>query len=514
MIDRPAASKTKDRFAQSRKTKDKRLMTNVKIHSRKLSGWIVLSFFIFHFSFSFAQELLNYPLDTVNGEEMYRYQVEKSIGLYRVGVNFNVSQAEIVRCNPQLRERGLHYGEIILIPTGRPVVIETKPEVVQTVITETVTPVTPTPTAQDTPAVTDTLPARPDTVLVPIDSLRIDSLRIDSLQADSTALDSVVMDTRRVVELALLLPFESQQTKRSGNAERMLEFYQGALMALRELQNDSTLYRLRVYDTGRSERRINILCDTTDLDSVKGILGPVYPIQIERMAAWCEVHQVPLLLPFSDETDLATHPQVMQFNSTDRQEADSLCAWIAKQRNIHCVAVEASGAPSAWVSMLHKQMYAKGISFITVSLRELMTDSVEYAFDLSKENIIILHNDRFQNIRMVLSHLERLQRIGYRIRLVSQYSWQKEDITLPQIYTSMFTKTEGREAYDEQWKATFANEHVSDLPRYDLLGYDLMRALIDRIEGKEESTGLQSDIQWKQIENGGYQNARVKVVVK
>ena len=37
-----------------------------------------------------AQELLNYPLDTINGEEVYRYQVEKSIGLYRVGVNFNV----------------------------------------------------------------------------------------------------------------------------------------------------------------------------------------------------------------------------------------------------------------------------------------------------------------------------------------------------------------------------------------------------------------------------------------
>ena len=459
-----------------------------------------------------AQELLNYPLDTVNGEEMYRYQVEKSIGLYRVGVNFNVPQAEIIRCNPQLRERGLHYGEILLIPTGRPVIIETKPEVVKTVITETVMPA---PVMMpDTAAVADTMPARPDTALVPIDSLRTDSLHVDSLRADSTALDSVVIDTRRVVELALMLPFESHQTKRSGNAERMMEFYQGALMALRDIQNDSTLYRLRVYDTERSERRIHALCDSSELDSVKGILGLVYPIQIERMAAWCETHQVPLLLPFSDETDLTTHPQVMQFNSTDRQEADSLCAWIRAHQDSHCVAVEASGAPSDWVATLHKQMHAKGIRFATVSLRELMIDSVEHALDVTKENLIILHNDRFQNIRMTLSHLERLRQAGYRIRLVSQYSWQKENIALPQLYTSMFTKTEGHAAYDEQWKATYANEHVSELPRYDLLGYDLMRALIDRLDGKEESTGLQSDIHWKQIENGGYQNAQVRVVVK
>ena len=95
-----------------------------------------------------AQELLNYPLDTVNGEEVYRYQVEKSIGLYRVGVNFNVSQSEIVRLNPQLRERGLHFGETLLIPTKRPVVISTKPRIVETIVKET--KVMPEPEPKDT----------------------------------------------------------------------------------------------------------------------------------------------------------------------------------------------------------------------------------------------------------------------------------------------------------------------------------------------------------------------------
>ena len=190
-------------------------------------------------------------------------------------MSFTGPQAETLRCNPQLRGRGLHYGDILLIPTGRPVIIETKPEVVKTVVTETVVPA---PVMMpDTAAVADTMPARPDTVLVPIDSLRADSLHVDSLRADSIAQDSVIIDTRRVVELALMLPFESHQTKRSGNAERMMEFYQGALMALRDIQNDSTLYRLRVYDTERSERRIHALCDSSELDGVKGPSGLLYP---------------------------------------------------------------------------------------------------------------------------------------------------------------------------------------------------------------------------------------------
>ena len=201
-----------------------------------------------------AQELLNYPLDTIHGEEVYRYEVERSIGLYRIGVNFNVSQNDIIRLNPQLRERGLHYGETLLIPTGRKVESgkrkvesgEPQPQPQPVVATDSIP--------------SDTLAAKPDSVVVS---------------------DSVVApDTRRVVELALMLPFESQQSKRSGNADRMMEFYQGALLALKDLQNDSTLYRLRVYDTERSERRVSALCDSAALDSVQAILGLVYPIQI------------------------------------------------------------------------------------------------------------------------------------------------------------------------------------------------------------------------------------------
>lgn len=433
-----------------------------------------------------AQELLNYPLDTVHGEEVYRYQVEKGIGLYRIGVNFNVSQSEIVRLNPQLKERGLHYAEILLIPTGRPVVQETKPKVVETVVTEE--------------QVVVAKPVVPDTVAVVPDSVQT---------------DTILPDPRKVVELALMLPFESQQTKRSGNAERMMEFYQGALLALRDMQNDSTLYRLRVYDTERSERKVKELCDSTELDSVQAILGLVYPIQIERVAEWCELHRVPLMLPFSDDIDLTHYSQVLQFNSSDTQEADSLCAWMVKQEGAHFVAVEVREADLASsIRTLRKQMRKNGLSYTGMALRDLMSDSVDYALDREKENILILHSDRYQQARMLLPHIAKLQEAGYRIRIISQYSWQKEKITLPQAYTSMFTIEDEHAIYDAMWAEVFKNEHVSESPRYDLLGYDLMKATIAWLKGEKESSGLQSAIRWQQVEKGGYQNECVKVIVK
>ena len=451
-----------------------------------------LSIFNFQFSIATAQELLNYPLDTVNGEEVYRYQVERSIGLYRIGVNFNVPQSEIIRLNPQLRERGLHFDEIILLPTGRKV--EAKKVVVEEV-KETIVPTdTVVPVNRDTVIPADTMAVPTDTV-VPTDTI-------------------MVPDGRRVIEFALMLPFESQQTKRSGNAERMMEFYEGALLALRELQDDSILYRLRVYDTERSERKVQELCDSTELDSVKAILGLVYPIQITRMVAWCEEHQVPLFLPFSDDVNLKNHPQIHQFNSPDADEVEALVRWIANREDRHCVLVDTKEADiSPSMRLLRKKLKAQEIPYSTLALRDLLNDSVGYAVDSFQENIFILHSDRYQHVRMALPHIAKIHVMKL---LVSQYAWQKEHINMHQVYTSKFVTDTDLTDYDRLWEETYTNTHVSDMPRYDLLGYDLMREIIHIVLQKEDTKQpLQSPIVWESTgEQDGWQNTYIQIIEK
>jgi hypothetical protein len=311
-----------------------------------------------------------------------------------------------------------------------------------------------------------------------------------------------------------MLPFESRQTKRSMNGDRMMELYQGALLALHELQDGNTRYRLRVYDTERSERRVNELCESTELDSIQGIVGLAYPIQVERMVNWSEAHNIPLLLPFSDDVDLNNRPHVLQFNSTDKQEADSLCGWISLH-NTHCVAIEVNEADLApTIRSLRRQMTAHGIPYTALALRDLLADSAAYALDIAKENIIILHSDKYQHVRILLPHLAKLQEDGYSIRIISQYSWQKENIALPQLYTSMFNTPKDQATYTALWNTYFSPEHTSETPRYDLLGYDLIRAMVAWLQGTKETNGLQSDIRWMQTsENGGYQNAKVTVMI-
>lgn len=416
----------------------------------------------------------NCPKDTVNGEIVYKYQVEKSIGLYRIGINFNVSQSEIVRMNPQLKERGLRYGETIMLPTGRKV--------------------------QNDEKTIPSLPIGPDATIV---------------VADSVVADSNTTSQMRTIELALMLPFESGQAKQTPNGERMIAFYQGALLALHEKQDEQMQFRLRVYDTGRSERVVYELCDSTELDSVQAIFGLAYPIQVERVAAWCQEHHVPLLVPFVNDLDIALQENVLQFNISEQQAADSLCAWMQAHENLHCIAIETAESETASsLLVLRDEMKKRGIAYRRIPMRDLMNDSAAYALDITKENLFILHSDRYQQVRLLLSHLEKMRKAGYRIRVVGQYSWQKENIGLPLVYTSVFTADTDRTVYEALWKRYYANGFVSETPRYDLLGYDLMNTLLDWLDGKQQHYGLQSYIRWQHVEHGGWQNIGIQVIIK
>ena len=499
------------------------MLGKLKVESGKFKG-ILLGLLTLCCMQVKAQELLNYPLDTINGEEVYKYRVERSIGLYRIGVNFNVSQNDIIRLNPQLRERGLHFDELLYIPTGRKIgEKKTEPKKVEQVTKPTDLIGKPIQEEKMQPALEQqkpleapvaTIPEVPVIVENPVVIEVPDTIAAQEEPSQEQTLDSIV-DGRRVVEFALLLPFESQQVKRSTTAARMMEFYQGALLALHDMQNDSILYRLRVYDVERSDRRIQALCDSAELDHVQGILGLVYPVQIDRMATWCDAHQVPLLLPFSDNVALSKHPQVLQFNSTDQQEADSLCQWIKAKGDsaIHCVVIDVRDADlSTTARVLRKELKAQGIPYTLLPMRDLMNDSAAYALVPEKENLIIVHSDRIQHVRVLIPHLKTLQTVGYSVRLVSQYSWQKENLALPQVYTSVFTSDIAREEYDLLWSQLYVTEHTGETPRYDLLGYDLMRALVEWKNGNTEYIGLQSLIRWQQEGNGGMQNAEVQII--
>lgn len=460
-------------------------------------NYIISALLLLFALFTHAQEQ-DYPLDTIQGEVVYTYQVEKGIGLYRIGLNFKVNQEDIIRLNPQLQKRGVHFGETLFIPAKKHL----------EAIKRAALP------SQDSVALAAIIP--PVSASLPAQK---DSIETEILPNDSSILlvnDST--DRRRKIELAIMLPFESKQTKKSAQAERMMEFYQGALLALHNAQNDSTLYRVRVYDIERSERRVVALCNSNELDHIHGILGLAYPIQIEQMIPWSNTHQVPLVLPFSDDFDVKGYPYLYQFNSPDSHKAQAIADWISnKADSVHCVLLEDRETELAKsIQELQKQIKAHHIPYSKTSIQSILSDSLFLSLDSTKQNILVLHTDKYNKAHILISYIEKCKEQGYDIILFGQYSWQREDLGLPIIFTSVFEQNANKDSYEQLWKKYFNKEHVSTLPRYDLLGYDLMTELI-RIVTKQEQTPnyLQSEIIWENSgPQDGWQNTNTRVMIK
>ena len=135
---------------------------------------------------------------------------------------------------------------------------------------------------------------------------------------------------------------------------------------------------------------------------------------------------------------------------------------------------------------LHEALKEYDVPQTQVSLRAVLSDSMDYALVPDVENIIIFNTEKYTNLQSVMPHLLAAAD-RFRITLFSHYSWQDETITLPQLYTSVFIpEPVVSEEYEELYRYYFNHELSSTHPRYDLLGYDLTRQLLQLLELAEK----------------------------
>ena len=463
-------------------------------------------------------ELLPYPTDTINGQIVYRYRVPKSIGLYRVSVNFGVTQDEIIKWNPQLRERGLHYDEIILVPAKEEVVAEpaAKEE-------KEVQPVTQ-PVAQEQPVSQEKHQPQQTEVTTQAETIQPEApIVADSISADTLAVrdtipaDSVRTDSLRTIKLALLLPLQAELKQREANVDRFVDFYEGCLLALNDLQ-DSARFELFVYDTGRGENVIKNLIADSVLHGMDAIIGPAYPSQVSPVAQLALMDSIPVLIPFTDRVQgILQNPFLFQFNPDVKGEAKALASYLeANKDSVNCVFVDAREADIPYsIREFRQEIRNRGMSNTRISAHDILNDSIGKALKDSMENIVVFNSEKFSNIQFLLSYALR-GKGNRQVTLYSRYSWQKEQIILPQIYTSVFvTPNDSAVAhYETQYALHFKHEHASDQPRFDLLGYDITRKLVAYLTNTEDE-GLQSRIRFEPVEEGGGSiNRQVEVIRK
>ena len=459
----------------------------------------------------YAQAPVDYPLDTINGKIYYRYTVERGIGLYRISKNFGVSQEDILKANPDIQTNGLRFDEVIWIPAKA--LAATEPTIPSAQIAAS-------PQVEPKPIVVTEKKTR---------TPRIFPKRKEKIQDQAiidTANNSGIADTLLPpLRLAIMLPLQADAIKRERNIERFYDFYCGALIAINEIQTTGQHIEAFVYDVGKTAQEVERLLSDSLFPEVDAIIGPVYSSQVKSAAQYALSDSTWLLVPFiSTIEDITTNPYILQFNPSKTTEADTLARYLAQYGDsINCVLVESKEGEviPASIAALHQALVQYNIPTDTVSIRELLNDSIENAFRPDMENIVIFNTEKYGNLHAILPHLLTASQT-YHLTLFSQYSWQNEKIVLPQLYTTVFTTdNETPEIYTSVFEEYFGHTIASAQPRYDLLGYDLTMHLLQLLQNDslnqdttELHNGVQSDIEYHRLEAGGYENQMIHIIRK
>ena len=474
---------------------------------------------------------LDYPLDTINGQIYYRYTVERSIGLYRISLNFGVTQEEILKANPHLQNQGLRFEEVILIPAKNlsvdtPATQESKDKKRTRMVlfdddqrlTKKTTVKKPTARKAVKPVVKEqreTEPTQQDplpTLPVVADTVIADTLvQADTLpKIDSTA-----------TRIAFLLPLHADAIKREKNMERFYDFYAGALIAIYEAQAQGQMLEVFTYDIGKTANRTQeVWQQHPEIRQMDAVIGPAYSQQVAMVMDSLAKDSVRLLIPFLSRVEgIQNHPNVYKFNPSEQIEADTIARYLAQRGDsINCVLIESKEGEviPAGIKALHAALKREQVPTTTISLHALLTDSVEGGMQNNVENIVIFNTERYANLQTVMPHLLKLCG-NYRVTLYSHYSWQAEKIVLPQLYASVFAQEPVVPAtYQALFDQYFAHELSSERPRYDLLGYDLTSHLLHTLRhnvSEEVWEGIQARIHYQSTgEGGGYENHTIHII--
>ncbi len=469
---------------------------------------------------------------------IYHY-VKPGETLYSLSLYYDISIEEIKEINPELRWGELQYDEYIKIPRPTDVLSE----------------------AADLPA--DSLPV--DTIVQDVDSLGIpfwSQIKWRRIQPKPI---------RGTIHVAMLLPLDlywdvesdsldlrllddAESFKKDGEDKNnlinprvigYLEFYQGALLAIDELQKNGYSINLYVYDTERSRQRTREIIRKAEMEEMDLIIGPVNFWNLEIVADFARQHEIPMVSPFSSDQEIVRYnPYVFQVTPSYDIEFKSWAEYISDFYDKTIILVHDGDS-----TLYHKVQFLKDEVFNKIAekadledviFKEVkMNDSVyvDMAHVLTQdgENLVVVPSENEAYVSNVISPLFYLLD-QYKIEVAGMPQWNKfRNIDLEYFhklkmsyFTSFYVDYDKPEmkAFINRFREVYYTEPYRVSPRgYNpsVYGYDLLTAFVKAIGkyGKNimyftdemESDPILGPYEFEKINDfGGHVNAYISII--
>ena len=194
----------------------------------------------------------------------------------------------------------------------------------------------------------------------------------------------------KTIRAAIVLPFYNVAKSESA---RMIEYYEGFLMAVDSLKRTGTSIDLYTYNSGPESASLNSILDKPEMKQMDIIFGPLYKGHITPLADFAKKNDIRLVIPFtSKDNTVFRNPNIYQINTPQSylysEVYDHFVRQFAKANIIFINATQGTKDKADFIKGLKEELCGKGIAF--KSLDESATAaSIGAVLAAGRENVFI-----------------------------------------------------------------------------------------------------------------------------
>ncbi|MCS2316188.1 LysM peptidoglycan-binding domain-containing protein [Phocaeicola vulgatus] len=420
------------------------------------------------------------------------HKVERKETIFSISRLYGITEAELIAANPELRTEKLKKGRFLCIPYPKD--------------TKTETPV------DNTPAV------------IPTDDQLFNESKKEARKIST-------------IKAAVMLPFMTDGKGNRDEQTRMVEYYEGFLMAVDSLKEKGVSIDLYSYDTHNNTSSIKNILDRSELKSMDIIFGPAYPDQVKPVAEFAKKNNIRLVVPFTSKgNEVFSNPAIYQINTPQSYLYSEVYEHFTRKfTTANVIFLDAEDGDKDKVDFikgLKEELKTKRIPFTELKGENITPESLKGAMNHSMDNVFIPTSGTNVALIKLLPQLIVTSRDNpdYRMQLFGYPEWQtytNDHLASfyeldTYFYSSFYTNNLFPEAvqFSSAYRKWYSKDMLNSFPKYGMLGFDtgyfFLKGLSqygNKLEGKLDKvavTPIQTGFKFERVNNwGGFINRKV-----
>ena len=374
------------------------------------------------------------------------HKIQRKETVYSISRMYGITEEELMAANPEIKNKKLKKGKFLCIPYAQKKVVETPKA----------------PTQQE-----------------------------DSTLTDAQLFDKNKKESKKIatIKAAVVLPFNTDGTGTKDEQVRMVEYYEGFLMAVDSLKEKGVSIDLYTYDSGKTIASVKQILNKPEMKTMDIIFGPAHADQVKPMAEFAEKNNLRLVVPFTSKgDDVFNNPSVYQINTPQSYLYSEVYEhYLRKFPDAHVVFLDANTGhtdKADFIKGLKEELKNRQMTFKELKGEDINPEGMKLVVDSLRENVIIPTSGRNVALIKILPQLIVTSREhpNYNMKMFGYPEWQTyTDDHLASFfeldtyfYSSFYTNNLFPEAiqFTNAYRKWYSKDMANTFPKYGMLGFD------------------------------------------